>query len=239
MVEAGSHGVREAFLESYPQLVTQSLIICSTGTISIPQAISLPVSLLSLAMAASKSFFTMRSGDDKEADPTLTLMISTILPWTIVSVLSSLYSWLMICGLMGEFAIPAFLLNLCISVCVLKKIVGTRRSQQDQELELSCPPVELKDEDNTEPFTLLSACTGLSVPCIVGSKEKTLLATGITNNIIRTFITGIVFLTANFWIKVRGGKAILAWCIPIDETVKYHNRKFCHLLNWWLLLAHR
>ena len=50
MVEAGSHGVREAFLESYPQLVTQYLIICSTGTISIPQAISLPVSLLSLAI---------------------------------------------------------------------------------------------------------------------------------------------------------------------------------------------
>ena len=35
LVEAGSHGVREAFLESFPQLVTQALIICSTGNISI------------------------------------------------------------------------------------------------------------------------------------------------------------------------------------------------------------
>ena len=116
MVEAGSHGVREAFLESFPQLVTQALIICSTGNISISQTISLPVSLLSLAMAASKSFCTMRSGNQKEADPNLKMMITTILPWTMVSILSSLYTWLIICGMAGEFSFPLILLTLGASV---------------------------------------------------------------------------------------------------------------------------
>ena len=41
-----SHGVREAFLESYSQLVTQSVIIFSTGNIFYTQIISLTVSLM-------------------------------------------------------------------------------------------------------------------------------------------------------------------------------------------------
>ena len=232
LVEAGSHGVREAFLESFPQLVTQALIICSTGTISISQTISLPVSLLSLSMAASKSFCTMRSGNQKEADPSLKRMITIILPWTMVSILASVYSWLVICGVLGEFSIPLIFLALGASVLVLKlteKILTTRRPEHDQDLEMRTPAGQHQEEGTEDHFTVLSASTGLAVPCIVGNKTDNILTTGITSSIIRTFLAVIVLLTADFWTRVRGGRVFLAWCIGQQETTNYPQASFCTL----------
>ena len=55
-----SHGVREAFLESFGQMVTQMVIITCTGHMSSVQMGSLPVSFMALAFGASKAFFWPR-----------------------------------------------------------------------------------------------------------------------------------------------------------------------------------
>ena len=91
--DAGSHGVKEAFLESFGQMVTQSVIITSSGHISYTQMVSLPVSILALSFGASKAFFTIRSGEDKNPDPNLKMLLSIIFPLMLVQVGSSALSW--------------------------------------------------------------------------------------------------------------------------------------------------
>jgi len=73
--DAGSHGVKEAFLESFGQMVTQLVIITSSGHISYTQMASLPVSILALSFGASKAFFTIRSGEDKNPDPNIMMLL--------------------------------------------------------------------------------------------------------------------------------------------------------------------
>ena len=56
-------------------MVTQCVMISSTGGfMSHAQMFSVSVSLITLSFAASRMFYTMRSNEDKEADPKLKMI---------------------------------------------------------------------------------------------------------------------------------------------------------------------
>ena len=94
--EAGFAGMYESFMEAGPQAVTQLVIIFSTGYISIPQMVSLPISVISLSMAASRAFFIMRGPDETDPDPDMKTVCLRILPWMLPMVINSMILWTII-----------------------------------------------------------------------------------------------------------------------------------------------
>ena len=103
-------------------MVTQLVIITSTGHISYTQMVSLPVSILALSFGASKAFFTIRSGDDKNPDPNLKMLLSVIFPLMLVQVGSSAITWTCIVGVLGGWVFPFVVVSISASLTSQKAL---------------------------------------------------------------------------------------------------------------------
>ena len=257
--DAGSHGVKEAFLESFGQMVTQSVIITSSGHISYTQMFSLPVSILALSFGASKAFFTIRSGDDKNPDPNLKMLLSIIFPLMLVQVGSSAISWTCIVGVLGGLVFPFVVGSIFTSLASQKALewwlsTGRRRTarsgmrnclqlcqstdhgedetvEEGVELQNGNNEIEnIENADEQDSFTFLATLTSSFVPCVNGNKPHTLIVTGIVSHFSKLTIFIITYVFNSFWVDIRGGKVFMIWCLPEDTLDMFNTTaEFCTL----------
>ena len=111
-------------------MVTQCVIICSTGRMSYVQMFSVSASLITLSCAASKMFFTMRGNENKEADPKLNMMLH-VFPLMVASVTSSVITWTAVAGMVGEFTIIPAVLTFLVNLASLSLIKPGKREKKD------------------------------------------------------------------------------------------------------------
>ena len=213
--EASSFGFYETFMESGGQVITQTVIICSTGHITNAQMISIPVSLLMLIWAASRGFFTMRDEQNQDPNPDVKMILQNVYPWMSATVLSSVIIWTCVGGMLGGFVCLPLLLNfvVCFSSLYIKDIC-----------------FGLKESHN-KSFRFVASLSGIWVPSVVANGGSTLLLTGITSQITKALILLILFTTATFtdtWLHLRQGRVFMLWCVEEDIVDNFLNTTdFC------------
>ena len=218
--EAGTLGIFESFLESGPQMVTQLVIILSTGVVSQSQLASLPLSFFSLSFTASKAFFTLRDRERRESDPAFKMVAFTVLPFMMIVVLNSIILWTFIGGLLGEYV----LIGICINVVVVYSCLEWRRKHtntstvQDQN--------DKKKMESKNKFHIESSLTSVWVPSIVGGNSYVFWTSSVATLVAKTLILSFLYTTdfmSEFLINLRNGKVFLFWCVQ-DRVIDNINR---------------
>ena len=101
--EAWLDSMYESFTEAGLQSVTQLVIICCTGEISLAQYVSIPISLLNLSWASARAYFIQREKDYSDPDPQVKTVSVHIFPRKLVVVLNSVLLWTIIGSLLGGY----------------------------------------------------------------------------------------------------------------------------------------
>ena len=230
--EAGTLGIFESFLESGPQMVTQLVIILSTGGVSQSQLASLPVSFFSLSFTASKAFFTLRERQTRESDPTFKMVALTVLPYMMVVVLNSIILWTFIGGLLGEYVLVGIGINISVVYFCLewrRKHSNTSTTQESKDPDEN----EEKEFESQNKFHFESSLTSVWVPSIVGGNSYIFWTSSVATLVVKILILSFLCLTdfmSEFLIYLRNGKVFLFWCVQdsvIENIDKYDATEIC------------
>jgi hypothetical protein len=208
--EAGSLGMFESFLEAGPQMITQLVIILSTGGVSSAQLASLPLSFISLSFTASKAFFTLRDRETRETDPNIKMVVLIVLPWMMMAVLSSIVIWTFLGGLLGEYVLIGIVIN-----------IGTVFFSLNWRNHFTRADKEVFEDDKHKyefelSFHIESSLTSVWVPFIVGGKSYIFWTSAVSSIVAKTIIIVTVCLldfTSEFLTWLRNRKVFLLWCI--------------------------
>ena len=176
--EAEALCMLESYFEAGPQMVTQLVIILSTGGASYTQLASLPISFFSLSLTASKVFFTLRGRTTRDTDPSIKMVMLTVLPWMMMAVLSSIIMWTFMGGLLGEYVLIGIFINMgvvftCLKIRHYYKRVASETLKDELEDGKQENTTEQENTDQNETFHTESSLTSVWVPSIVGSQSDT------------------------------------------------------------------
>ena len=120
--EVAASSFLESYFEAGGQATLQLIIIFSTGQASFSQQISIVMSLLTLALGASRGYFNQRYEDAADPDPALSMVVMHVFPLMFVIVFNSLTQWVLIGGLLGPWTFPALFVNSGLIFACLKII---------------------------------------------------------------------------------------------------------------------
>jgi hypothetical protein len=119
----------ESYWEAGPQAVTQLIIYLSTGLSSWTLIISVAISLLSLSLGASRTFFIMRPIEVADPDPEFKMVCLRIMPYMLLVTVNSIAFWVMIGGLLGGWTFVAIPLNIAFIYAVLRCVCSETRPE--------------------------------------------------------------------------------------------------------------
>ena len=94
-------------------MLTQLHIILCTGVAPITQVISMIISYITLALAASRAYFIQRDRFHTDPEPSLH-MLGRVFPLMAVSIAFNALVWTFVFGVMKQYAVPfLFMVFLC------------------------------------------------------------------------------------------------------------------------------
>ena len=92
----------------------------STGQFQWNIVLSIIISLFSLSLGASRSFFIERNEDESDPDPDVFLVGFRVLPYMILMVANSLIQWVLLGGLLGPWVFLVMAVNFLCNYTTVK-----------------------------------------------------------------------------------------------------------------------
>ena len=77
------------------------------------------MSLLSLTWGASRAFFILRNENDEDPDPNFAMVLLRVFPLMLISVINSLFMWVLIWGFLGPYTFAGLFANFTIIKIIL------------------------------------------------------------------------------------------------------------------------
>ena len=140
----------ESILEAGPQLLLQCHIILSTGQISTLQAVSMTSSVLTLTLAASRGFYTQRTMEFSDPEPSLQAVFWVFLAMLIL-VVTAISSWTVI-GVIKQFLFLVLFLGATVTWAVHRVAQKRRQKETSQNSSKSRKKDEGKNPDSRIPI---------------------------------------------------------------------------------------
>ena len=140
----------ESILEAGPQLLLQCHIVLSTGQISTLQVVSMASSVLTLTLAASRGFYTQRTREFSDPEPSLQAVFWVFLAMLIL-VVTAISSWTVI-GVVKQFLLLVLFLGATVTWALLWSLEKRRQKENGQNSFKSRKKDEGRNTDDGIPI---------------------------------------------------------------------------------------